>query len=421
MTCIPVRPRLRLQRSLLAALVLGTAASAALADKIRIAYIDPLSGPFAETGINVLRSWQLVAEIANRENWAPGHTFEVTGFDNKANPQESLAMLKSASDNGYRYIAQGFGSGSALALVDALNKHNQRNPGKEMVYFNTSAGDPDLTGAKCSFWHFSLDSNADVKMNAMAEMIAANKAIKRVYLLNPNYALGQQVSRAAKEQLPAKRADIEIVGDDLHPFGQVKDFAPYIAKAAAAKPDIVITASAGSDLALLIKAARDYNLAPPLYTYYAVAPGMAVPMGAGSAEKVRAMPYWHANEGNPTSDAVVEAFKAKFNDDYFVSTTYTGLRLLAQGIVKSGSTDPTKVAFAMEDMPVDSLNGRVTLRKADHQVLQPLFAVTWAKAGGAGMRYDLGKTGHGWRTDERLSAEKVTLPTTCAMQRPNPS
>lgn len=408
-----------LARAALTALVLGTGAGSALAEKIRIAYIDPLSGPFAETGVNVLRSWQLIAEIANREGWAPGHTFEVNGFDNKANPQETVNMLKSAVDGGYRYIAQGFGSGAALALVDSINKHNQRNPGKEVVYFNTSAGDPDLTNAKCSFWHFSLDSNSDMKMNALTDIIASRKDIQKVYLINPNYAFGQQVSRTAKEQLRAKRPDIQIVGDDLHPFGQVKDFSPYIAKIAAAQPDVVITGDAGSDLALLIKSSRDFNLAPPLYTFFASSPGMAVAMGANAADKVKSLPYWHANDPQFSGSAVVEAFRAKFDDDYFSAATYSGMRLLAQGLVKAKSADPVKVAFAMEDMSVDSLQGKVTMRKQDHQLQQPLYAVTWSKAGSPAVRYDQARTGYGWKTDVRLAADKVTLPTSCQMRRPD--
>lgn len=405
-------------RSAIAALALAGCAHGALAEKIRIAYIDPLSGPFAETGINVLRSWQLVAEIANRENWAPGHSFEVEGFDNKANPQETVAMLKAATDGGFRYIAQGFGSGAALALVDSINKHNQRNPGKEVVYFNTSAGDPDLTNAKCSFWHFSLDSNSDMKMNALIDILASRKSIQKIYLINPNYAFGQQVSRAAKELLRAKRPDIQIVGDDLHPFGQVKDFSPYIAKIAAAQPDAVITGNAGADLALLIKSSRDFNLAAPLYTFFASAPGMAVAMGAQAADKVKALPYWHANDPEHSGSAVVEAFRAKFEDDFFAATTYSGLRLLAKAVVKSGSTDPVKIAFAMEDLSVDSLHGKVSMRKQDHQLQQPLYAVTWTKAGSPAVRYDQARTGYGWKTDVRLEADKLSLPTSCQMRRP---
>src|SRR5450830_1552797 len=223
------------------------------AETIKIAYIDPLSGPFAPVGQNILNSFQFIA--ANAEKWAGNNTFEVDGFDNKGSPQESLNVLKAVIDKGYRYITQGNGSGVGLALLDAVNKYNERNPGKEIVFLNHAAVDPDMTNSKCSFWHFRFDANSDMKMEALTSYLANDKNIKKVYIIGQNYSFGHQVTRAAKEYLGRKRPDIQIVGDDLHPIGQVKDFSPYIAKIKASGADTVITGNWGADLALLIKAA----------------------------------------------------------------------------------------------------------------------------------------------------------------------
>ena len=180
----------------------------------------------APVGQNQLHSWQYIADLANQKNWAGGPKFEIVGFDNKLSPQESLTVLKQAIDQGIRYIVQGNGSSVALALADAVAKHNERNPGKEIVYINYAAVDPDLTNSKCNFWHFRLDANSDMKMEALTTFLAKDKNIKNVYLFNQNYSFGQAVARAAKEYLAKKRPDIKIVGEDLHPLAQIKDFAP---------------------------------------------------------------------------------------------------------------------------------------------------------------------------------------------------
>jgi branched-chain amino acid transport system substrate-binding protein len=391
---------------------------AAFAENIRIAYIDPLSGAFAITGHNVLKSWQAVAEIANRDKWAGAHTFEVVGFDNKASPQETLMALKTAVDQGFRYVAQGFGSGAGLALIDAINKHNERNPGKEVVYMNTSAGDPDMTNSKCSFWHFRLDAHADMRMEALTSFVQNDRNIKKVYLINPNYSFGQQVTRSAKENLKRKRPDIQIVGDDLHPFGQVKDFTPYIAKIVASGADTVITGNAGSDLALLIKASKEADLKANFYTFFASSPGTPSAMGAAGADRVKSLPYWHPNNETFAGKEIVEAFKKKYNDDYFSSATYTGIALLAKAMKETKSTDPVKVAYAMEGMKVTSLNGEVEMRKADHQLQQPLYMVTWVKTNGKDVRYDHENTGYGWKTDRKIDTYVAALPTSCQMKRP---
>ena len=88
-------------------------------------------------------------------------------IDNKLSPQECINALKSPIDQGVRYIVQGNGSGAALALIDAVNKHNERNPGKEVVYLNYAAVDPDLTNSKCNYWHFRLDADTSMKMEAL--------------------------------------------------------------------------------------------------------------------------------------------------------------------------------------------------------------------------------------------------------------
>ncbi len=401
-----------------AALAAAFIAPAAQADVVKVAFIDPLSGPFAPVGQNLLKSFQSVAEVANRDKWAAGHTFEVTGFDNKASPQESLTVLKAAIDQGYRYVVQGNGSGAAGALIDAINKHNERNPGKEVVFLNYAAVDPDLTNSKCSFWHFRLDANSDMKMEALTTYLAKDKAVKKVYIIGQNYAHGHQVTRAAKEYLKRKRPDIEIVGDDLHPIGSVKDFSPYVAKIAASGADVVITGNWGSDLALLVKAARDASLKSKFYTYYGYTTGVPTVMGAAAANYVRYVGTWNVNNETYAGKDLVESFKKKFNDDYYGMTTYSAIQLLGLGINQAKTTDPVKVAFAMEGLRFKSLNGDVEMRKTDHQLQQPIYITTWVKANGKDVKFDQENTGYGWKTEQKIDAYVGAQPTSCNMKRP---
>ena len=390
----------------------------AQAQTVKIAFIDPLSGLMAPVGQNQLHSWQYIAEMANQKNWAGGPKFEIVGFDNKLSPQESLTVLKQAIDQGIRYIVQGNGSSVALALADAVAKHNERNPGKEIVYLNYAAVDPDLTNSKCNFWHFRLDANSDMKMEALTTFLAKDKNIKNVYLLNQNYSFGQAVAKAAKEYLGKKRPDIKIVGEDLHPLAQVKDFAPYVSKMKAAGTDTVITGNWGSDLALLIKAAKDAGLNANFYTYYAATTGVPTAMGAAGEDKVKFVGYWNVNNEKFVGADVAMGYQKKFNDDYYTMATYTGIAFLAKAFKETKSTDPVKVAHALEGMTVTSLNGEVEMRKSDHQALQPLVIAKWVKLDGKVVKYDQEKTGYGWKTEDLLPTYLATQPTSCQMQRP---
>jgi branched-chain amino acid transport system substrate-binding protein len=412
------RKRGLLSGALIAAGLTAVVANAQPVQTVKIAYIDPLSGLMGPVGNNILHSWQFVADIANREQWAKGVKFEIVPFDNKLSPQESLNDLKSAIDQDIHYIAQGNGSSVALALVDGINKNNERNPGKEVVFLNYAAVDPDLTNSKCSFWHFRFDANADMKMEALTSFMKDQAKIKNVYLINQDYSFGQSVRRSAREYLARKRPDVQIVGDDLHPLAKVTDFSQYVAKMKAANTDTVITGNWGSDLALLIKAAHDAGLEAKFYTYYAGTTGVPTQMGADGADQVRYVNYWNVNPGTPASDALVTGFKQRFKDDYYTLASWTGLKALAEGINRAKSADPIKVAYAMEGLKFTGVNGDIEVRATDHQTEQQLVIASWQKVDGKTVKFDQENTGYGWRTEATLEPYVAAQPTSCQMQRP---
>jgi branched-chain amino acid transport system substrate-binding protein len=397
------------------------ASGAALADTVKVAYIDTLSGLMGSLGNNELKSCQYVTEIANQQDWAGGQKFEMVPFDNKLSPQQSLTLLNEAADQGIRYIAQGNGSSVGLALEDAVSKYNARNPGKEIIYLNFAAVDPAMTNSKCDYWHFRFDANADMKMEALTTFLAKDPNVKKVYLIDQDYSFGHDVSRTAQEYLKRKRPDIQIVGDDFHPLAQVKDFSPYASKIKASGADTVITGNWGSDLALLIKAGKDAGVTANYYTYYASTTGVPTAMGAAGAGHVRYVGYMGPNskDNPPQADQVMDGFKKKYDDDFFEMAAYTAVAMLGKAMKETRSTDPVKVAKAMEGMKVQSLNGIVEMRASDHQLQQPLVIATWVKADGKDIKYDQENTGYGWRTDAVLDAAAAAQPTTCQMKRPN--
>lgn len=404
--------------SLVLAAAFTVTAATSFAENVRIAFIDPLSGPFAPVGQNLFNSFKTIAELSNQKQWGGQNTVEIVGFDNKGSPQESLIQLKAAIDQGYRYITQGNGSGVALALIDAINKHNDRNPGKEVLFLNHSAGDPALTNSKCSFWHFRFDANSEMKMESLTTFMAKDPKIKKIYIIGQNYALGQEVSRSTRAYMGRKRPDVQIVGDDLHPIGQVKDFSPYVAKMKASGADTIITANWGADLALLVKAARDADLKANFYTLYAATTGVPTAMGAAGLDRVKYVAYWNLNNETYAGKEIIEGFKKKYNDDYYAMASYTMLAMLGKAFKESGSTDPLKVALALEGMKVKSLNGEVEMRKADHQAQQPLYIATWVKQNNTDVKFDQENTGYGWRTDQKIDAYVAAQPTSCQMKRP---
>jgi branched-chain amino acid transport system substrate-binding protein len=409
----------RLVPAVLAFLV-STIAPFPAAAQVRIAYIDPLSGAMGATGEHGLHELEFAAEQANAKGGVLGQKIEIVPMDNKLSAQESLILLKSAVDQGIRYISQGNGSSVAGALIDAINKHNERNPGQTVLFLNYAAVDPDFTNDKCSFWHFRFDANSDMKMEALTSHMQGDKAVKKVYLLNQDYSFGHQVAKAARAMLTAKRPDVQIVGEELHPLAKVKDFSPYVAKIQASGADSVITGNWGNDLALLVKAARDANLHVNFYTYYAGTVGVPQAMGDAGVDHVKVVSYWNAN-GTPASfQPMFDAYKKKYGatSDPYSMALRSSVDFLVAAMKKANSTDPAQVAKAMEGMTLEGPFGPMQMRAEDHQLIQPLFIGTFVKAGGKLKHPAEGTTDFAFRLDQKLDGPATARATTCKMRRP---
>ena len=403
-----------------AALTLPMFGGAAMAQEtVKIGYIDPLSGGGASIGEVGLKTFQFIAEELNAKGGILGKKVEIVPLDNKTNPQESIIQAQKAIDSGIRYVTQGNGSSVAIALSDFVTKYNERNPGKEVLYFNYAAVDPILTNEKCSFWHFRWDANSDIKMEALTNYMKTEKSIKKLYLINQDYSFGESVRTTARAMLKAKRPDLEIVGDEKHPLLKVTDFAPYIAKIKASGADSVITGNWGQDFALLLKAAADAGLKVNWYTYYAGGTGGPTAIKQGNLNhQVFAIAEGIPNLGYAPADAFETAIRAKYDFSLFYPRAVNQMRMFAAAAEKAKSLEPAKVAAALEDMKSDVFDGGSgTMRKDDHQFFQPMYVASFGERT-AKEKFDEEKTGWGWKSVAKIESDQTVLPTTCKMTRP---
>ena len=419
--------RRRLLKSLSLALVAPAPARAQPAKApIRIALIEGLSGPFGNTGEAVYRNLLWAVERVNARGGLKlpgGHRMlGLERYDSKGQNEEGLAALRSAIDDGIQFVVQGNSSSVAAVLIDALNKHNEREPGRRVLFLNYSAVDPVLTNEKCSFWHFRFDAHADMRMAALMEVIRDDRSVKSVYLIGQDYSFGQSVLREARRQLGAQRPDMQIVGDELHPVGRVKDFLPYAAKIKSSGAQAVITGNWGNDLTLLVKAAREVGFEGKFYTFYGNALGAPAAIGDAGIGRVVAVADWLPNVPGAPSEAFYRSFRARFpkpEDDYVHMRMQLLVEALVQAMEKSGSaTNMVAVAGQLEQAAV-SLSGQAgRMRAADHQFQQPLVVGLMDRQGAPGVKFDVEGSGYGFRVIRQISPAQAELPSTCRMVRP---
>jgi branched-chain amino acid transport system substrate-binding protein len=331
-------------------------------------------------------------------------------------------MLRAALDQRIAFVLQGNSSATAAALIDALDKHNEREPQRRAVFLNYSAVDPALTNERCSRWHFRFDAHADMRLAALTDALRDDRAVQRLFLIGQDYSFGQHVLKTARAMVAAKRPDIEVVGDELHPLGRVKDFLPYAAKIKASGAQAVLTGNWGNDLTLLVRALREAGSTARLYTFYGNALGAPAAIGEAGVGQVLAVAEWHPNVGDAPSEAFYAAFRRRFpdpRDDYVHVRMQVLVEMLAAAVARAGSTEAVAVVRALEGADFDprTLGGlhRAHMRAADHQLQQPLVVSVMDRAGAPGVPHDVEGSGFGFRTLRRLDAAGVTQPHQCRM------
>lgn len=413
---------------------------------IKIALIESFSGPLANTGDAVIRNIQMAVDKVNQEGGINTPTgkrlLQLQRYDNKGQVDESLNALRLALDDGAQIVMQGNSSAVALALVDAINKNNEREPQKQVVFLNYSAVDPILTNEKCSFWHFRFDAHADMRMTALMHVLKQDSSVKNVYLIGQDYSFGQAVLKEAKSQIQSQRPDIKIVGEELHPIGKVKDFSPYIAKIMSAQAQAVMTGNWGNDLTLLVKAAKEAGYTGKFYTFYGNALGAPSAIGDAGIGKVIAvadwLPNWTVMPGltaankadQQSSDAFYAEFKQRYNkpqDDYVHARMHLLVKALELSLKSpqsvwlkaSNSINAKQLALNLEKVQLQLAGQTASMRAQDHQLQQPLMVGVMEKAGTPGVKYDVEGSGYGFKVLYKLNASQAQMPSSCVMKRPS--
>ncbi len=416
----------RILKNLCLALFLSLACTLAVAaPPLKLALIEGLSGPFANTGEAVYRNLVWAVERVNQRGGVDlgegPRGWVLERYDSKGQNEEALLALRMAIDDGARVILQGNSSATAATLIDAIQKHNERDPARRVLFLNYSAVDPILTNERCSFWHFRFDAHADMRMAALMTVLKADRDLQKVYLIGQDYSFGQAVLREAKRQLQAQRSDVQLVGEELHPMGRIKDFLPYAAKIKASGAQAVITGNWGNDLTLLVKAAREVGYEGKFYTFYGNAMGAPAAIGEAGVGRVVAVADWLPNVPGAASESFYKAFRQRFPkpaDDYVHMRMQLMIESLAHAMTQARSADPLAVGRQLENLRIERFGQSAQMRASDHQFQQPLVVGVMDRLGAPGVKFDVEGSGYGFRVVKMLTPAQAEQPTSCTMLRP---
>ena len=390
---------------------------------IKIALIEPMSGPYAAVGQDMLASLNFYVEQINKKGGVlNGRKLEVVPFDNAMKAEKTTELLRKAIDDGIKFITQGAGTNHALNIIKQVDKWNSRNPGKEVIYFNHSAVTTSLTNELCSFYHFRFDANVDMKVAGLVSQMSKDKDVDKLYLFNQNYAFGKSVRNAGLKFVSERASHIKIVGNELiSPFGKVQDFTPYVSKIKLSGANALLTGNWGPDAYRLVNALADSGVKIKLYGPYIAQSNGMHSMG----KNILFNPIIQIKEFQPT-DGNIENWIVKINDNHLTKTTFTAdydrmrfmIEMLVQSIINTQSIDPKKIAYELENMQGRGAYGAVKMREKDHQIHFDMVVTQISGDADRTIQYKGKDFKVSFKEIGKVSQEDTTLNTTCKMKRP---
>ena len=354
----------------------------AQSDKIRIGHLTPLTGFLGPLGEYGTMGIKLAVDEVNQSGGVMGRQLELITEDS-VNPATAASKAQRMFErDGVTCLLGEINSASGLAISQVAAR-NQK------IFINTGGNSDELRGKNCNKFMFHVECANSMYVNTLGRALLKQGMVKgkKWYFLTADYAFGHDLTRVARIFL-AEQGGI-VAGEDKVPT-DATDYSAYMLKIRQAKPDVVISNLAGTQITSFMKQYSEYGLP------FAVAGfgfDTALAWGAGADNFVGTWPVpWHHDVDTPTSKAFVAAFVKKHGKppENQAWGDYTVLKIMAQAMGATKSTDSLKIVEYFEKgAEFDILKSRKGyFRDWDHQLMQQMYTLTPKKKGEARDKWD---------------------------------
>lgn len=355
----------------IAVLALTTSLNANAAGVIKVGVDTPLSGSYAPIGKQVRWGAELAVKEINDAGGVNGRKFQLIFEDSEAKVPVSVQKAeKLLQEDKVDLLTGTVNSGATLAAGQVAKRNNR-------ILVTTVSYAPSITGVKCNADVFRVNANAAMMSTALTAWLAKNVKGDRYYFIGPDYVMGR--STIAAFEAGVKKRGKTNVGSSFPPLG-AKDFSSYFGQIRAARPDVIMTATAGNDTVRLLTQLKEYGILNSKLTLAGAAGAVTQQnIGAmnGAAEGFLYAAGYATDIDTSTNKKFVAAFKKAYNSDpdLFAADTYGLFYLFKQAIEKAGGTDTAKLRAAMEGASWDTPQGMKKMRKGDHQAIMDMVVV----------------------------------------------
>ncbi len=326
-------------------------APAASADTIKIAFAGPLTGPVTQYGDMVREGIDTAVEMINAAGGIDGRQIEVVPIDDGCEPKQGPVAANRVINDRIGFVVGHVCSGATIAAADIYN-----NEGVVMV--SPSATAPALTDGKNYEFIFRTIGRDDQQGPAAAKFILENIKPQKVAVLHDKQSYGQGTAASVRDSL--KKAGVNVVMFEGINAGD-SDYSAVITKIKGAGADFVYYGGYHPEMGLLLRQAAEQGLKVRFMGPEGVG-NPDVNAIAGDAVEGMLLTLPADFSANPANADIVKAFRDKKRNaaGAFQLTSFSAVKVIADGIKGAGSTDPVKVAEYLHANTFDTPIGKVS-------------------------------------------------------------
>lgn len=339
---------------------------------IRIGNIEPLSGPYADSGRDEMEGAQLANEEFNARGGVLGRKIEMITEDAPSNPGIGVQKARKLVERDQVHVLTGTLTSSVTVAVSDF-------AASEKILFMAFGSHADeTTGAKAHRTTFRTTSQNYMLSTAVATYLAKNWKPKTVYHLTADYNWGHSARDSMNRVF--SRFGVKEAGNDFFPLG-TSDFSSYLIKARGVRPDILVVNAYGADQINCVKQFGEFGLGKDMKL---CGPLSGTPMmkGIGTAADGVWGLSWHSTVDTPGSRRLREALMKRYaaskppewRPSYRHYLGYITHVELLSAIERARSADKCAVIKALEGRRFDGLKWTPSEWRAwDHQHIQDVI------------------------------------------------
>ena len=341
---------------------------------IKIGMPVALTGPLGTVGQQTKRGAEFWAKLLNAKGGILGRPIELVIEDTAGNPANCVRKAQEMVERRDCRLITGITlSSEALAVVPKLAEWDS-------IFISSDNGDGRLTAESLVPNFFRANISGPMGTRAVSLYLRKSNMTK-FYGLGLDYAWGHNSIGVFEDEV--KNGKKEFVGKIFAPTG-TKDYSTYIAKIRQSGADAVFLVMQGDDNNAFLSQAQQYRLPEKVKLLTEIVDLASIrAVGDASLGLIGSSRYSFTYD-HPLNNEFVAAWKKEYGNppDTFEGEQWQAMKVLEAGITKAGGIEAAKLRPALEDLEVESVKGKVLMRKCDHQGVQQGFMVEVKKKAG---------------------------------------